>query len=357
MLLFNPILDPTESAHRESGRPHHLPVMTSFVSAHGTMFTHGFIPTFIKFGDDFISYLENQIGRVGSKWREQGVQIASANFASILEYGNPDGILMRILSEFIQSGDSATSRLHKAREYWADLAINYNKKQLPDLSIQALSETAKFTSSLDILSYATYFTFYVQSLVLKHIGDKNVLPHVHFSLAFLWSLALVPKAMMYVQAEVPWEKLVFFLNTLNPQGVNESRLQSDSFPLPDSGAANQLPEDFAMRGQVWNLYHPVDFFSDTSIDDEERSLELPSIAVPRTERCLWLAHRLASFNCWIAYDKSQGKFSLTEFGLELENRAKNFSIFDRRSRTVSPEHEDSEMVDAEPEAQVKPSIQ
>jgi len=176
-------------------------------------------------------------------------------------------------------------------------------------------------------------------------------------------LALVPKAMTYVQAEVPWEKLVFFLNTLNRQGVNESRLESDSFPMPDGGTASQLPEDFAMRGQIWNFYHPVDFFNDPSVDDEERSLELPSIAVPRTERCLWLAHRLASLNRWIVYDKMQGKFALTQFAIELENKAKNFGIFDRRSRTVSPEHEDSKMVDAEPQAaalsaqaQVKPPI-
>jgi len=349
MLLFNPILDPTESAHRESGRPHHLPVMTAFVSAHGTMFTSGFISTFIKFGDEFITYLENQIGRVGSKWREQGVQIASANFASMLEYGNPDGIMMRILSKSIPIGDSPTSRVHQAREYWTDLAINYQKKELPDLSIQALSETTKFSSSLDILSYATYFSFYILSLILKHIGDKNVLPHVHVSLAFLWSLALIPQAMLYVQAEVPWEKLVLFLNTLNRQGVNESRLESDSFPLPDSGTANQLPEDFAMRGQIWNFYHPVDFFNDPSVDDEERSLELPSIAVPRTERCLWLAHRLASLNCWIVYDKARGKFALTQFAIELENKSKNFCLFDRRSRTVSPDmHADSNMFDAEP---------
>src|SRR5436190_20976888 len=157
MLLFNPILDPTESVHCESGCSHHLPVMTSFVSAHGTMSIQGSTLTFIKFGDEFINYLENQIGHVGSKWREQDIQIASANFAFILEYENPNGIQMRILSEFIQSDDSAMSRIPKAREFWSDMALNYQKKDLPDLSIQALSETTKFSSSLDMLSYATYF--------------------------------------------------------------------------------------------------------------------------------------------------------------------------------------------------------
>ena len=220
------------------------------------------------------------------------MQIASTNFASMFEYGNPDAIVMSIFSEFVQSDNSA--QLDKAREYWTDLAIHYQKKELSRLSIQTPSNTTKFASSLDSLSYSAYFTFYILSLVLKHIGDKNVLPHVHVSLAFLWSFALVPKAMMYIQAEVPWGKLVFFLNTLNRQGVNESRLESDNFPLLDGGMTTQLPDDFAMRGQVWNLYHPAGFFNDLSIDDEERSLELPSIAAPRTERCLWLARRIAS---------------------------------------------------------------
>jgi len=55
---------------------------------------------------------------------------------------------------------------------------------------------------------------------------------------------------------------------------------------------------------------------------------------------------MQQFNCWIVYDKNQGKFALTQFGAELENRARNFTIFDRRSRTVSPEQEDTKMGDA-----------
>jgi hypothetical protein len=47
---------------------------------------------------EFISYLDHQICRARSKWREQGVYIASTNFASMLDYGNPDGIIMKLLS-------------------------------------------------------------------------------------------------------------------------------------------------------------------------------------------------------------------------------------------------------------------
>src|SRR2546430_8320610 len=84
----------------------------------------------------------------------------------------------------------------------------------------------------------------------------------------------------------------FFIRTFS---VNEFRLQSDNFSLSDGGTTNYLSEDFSIGGHIWSqLYHPADFFNDLPIDDEERSLELPSIAVPRTERCLWLSYRLAS---------------------------------------------------------------
>jgi hypothetical protein len=270
-------------------------MMTSFVSAHGIMFTRGSILAFKQFGAEFISHLENQAGWIESRWREQGVEIASANFAAMLEYGNPDGVLMKLLSESIQSNAFATSRFNfvisrffRAIKMWR----NWLMRRCSPFSI-------KFFSSMELLSYTTYFTFRTLSLVLKHIGDDNVLPHVHVSLAFLWSLALVPEAMTYVQAEVPWRELVYFLNSLNREGVNESRLESDEFPLTDSGTISHLSEDSLMLGQVWSRFHPPDFFNDLSIDDEERSLELPSTAVLRIERCLWLGRRLASVSLYI----------------------------------------------------------
>ena len=183
-----------------------------------------------------------------------------------------------------------TSQQKKICAFWIDLAINYQNKKLSHLSIQMLSETIKFFSSLNILSYVIYFTFHVQSLILKYIDDKNVLSHMHVSLTFFWSLILISQTMKYVQTEVSWKKLIFFLNILNWQSMNEFRLESDCFSLSDS-ATHQLSEDFIMQNQIWNLYHSADFFI-LFMNDEKCSLKSLSIIISCTECCLWL-------ECWI----------------------------------------------------------
>ncbi len=73
----------------------------------------------------------------------------------------------------------------------------------------------------------------------------------------------------------------------------KARLDSGDFPSFEAGTG-PLFEDFAVRGQV---YTPKDYpktsFSDGGVDDEEQSLELPSMNEPRVERILWLGQRLA----------------------------------------------------------------
>ncbi|KAH7343091.1 hypothetical protein BKA66DRAFT_385562, partial [Pyrenochaeta sp. MPI-SDFR-AT-0127] len=66
------------------------------------------------------------------------------------------------------------------------------------------------------------------ALVLRHIGDKNVLPHVHVILAFLTTFA----SSQYVSqllTGIPWSKLVAFLNTLvNTKSQTHNQAQSQS---------------------------------------------------------------------------------------------------------------------------------
>ena len=142
----------------------------------------------------------------------------------------------------------------------------------------------------------SHLTFSTLALALLRLGDKNVLPHVHVSLAFLLCVSLVPKIMRSIEQYVPWVLLVAFLNTLGKPGVKFARVEAEKFPAPENGTGAYLPKDFSMRGQVWcQQYHPEGFFGeDCPIDDEERSLEMPSMAPSRVERCLWLGIRLCS---------------------------------------------------------------
>ncbi|EEP79549.1 conserved hypothetical protein [Uncinocarpus reesii 1704] len=248
MLLFNPLLD-----QKELALAHYSPTMLPFVKAHGILFTKQSILSFLEYGLEFMSYLGTQVGRVGSKWREQGVYIASANFASLIEY-------------------DASSRLSK-----------------------------------------------------------------------------------------------LFQKAIESPGLNESRLKNEHFPMPESGTKRHLPEDFSMRGLVWSqLYYPSGFFNYSLLEDEEgRSLELPSVTVPRVERCLWLGHRLASLDLWISYNEKQKKFVVKDHGKQIEGKAKRVTLFDDAARffeerdyvkTSSEDEHDLQMTDAEPVQAVEPDF-
>ncbi|EFW18607.1 conserved hypothetical protein [Coccidioides posadasii str. Silveira] len=341
MLLFNSLLD-----QKELALAHCSPTMLPFVKAHGTLFTKQSILAFLEYGLEYMSYLETQVGRVGSKWREQGVYIASANFACLLEY-DASSHLSKLFQKAIESPVSISH-----------VKASYQSLAPCQLCLRPVSDVS-FQTSAEIISYASCFTFHILSRVLKHIGYKNVLPHVHVSLAFLWSVSLVPEAMSYIQSEVPWESLVTFLNTLNRQVLNESRLKNEHFPMPESGTKRHLPEDFSMRGLVWSqLYYPADFFNYPFLEDEEgRSLELPSVTVSRLERCLWLGHRLASLDLWISFNEKPKKFVVTDYGKQIEGKARRVTLFDDAARffeerdyvkTSSEDEHDLQMADAQP---------
>jgi hypothetical protein len=133
-------------------------------------------------------------------------------------------------------------------------------------------------------------------LVFACDNKENVLPQIHVSLAFILSLALVPKSMLYVEPDVPWNVITDCLNALSHQNLNTSRIEDSNFPRSENGTTHHLPEDYFIRGQSWSkVYHPPGFFSEkSSVDDEDRYLEPPSRAAPRLERCLWLGVRIAS---------------------------------------------------------------
>ena len=55
----------------------------------------------------------------------------------------------------------------------------------------------------------------------------------------------------------------------------------------------------------------------SGIDEEERSIELPSMAAPRAQRIIWLALRIASVGRWITYNRNETTFALSDFTASL----------------------------------------
>jgi hypothetical protein len=71
-------------------------------------------------------------------------------------------------------------------------------------------------------------------------------------------------------------------------------VEADQSPMTAKDAGAHIPEDFAMRGQIWTQqYHPENSFEDCPVDDEERTPELFSMAASRIERHLWLVIKLS----------------------------------------------------------------
>jgi hypothetical protein len=161
--------------------------------------------------------------------------------------------------------------------------------------LDSTTRDAAFEDSDDAAAYACRYLGETTTIVAQHIGDKNILPYMHLILGYLFGLAFIPNALLYVEGFVLWEAITIFLNTLGRSGVVESRFESEDFPQQLSGTGRQLPEDFVTRGLIWaQNYFPNQFSGGQIVDEDERNLELPSHAAPRAERCLWLGVRLAS---------------------------------------------------------------
>jgi hypothetical protein len=96
---------------------------------------------------------------------------------------------------------------------------------------------------------------------------------------------MIPESMSRIQADVPWDQLAVFLNTLFTPDMCE--MDNGMFFAP------QLPEDLLIRGYSWSrFYYPPEFFAEVAAD-HEWPIDFSSTVVPRAQRCLWLGRKIA----------------------------------------------------------------
>lgn len=263
--------------------------------------------------------------------------MSSCNFAAIFEYNHPDAAL--------------PAKFHPRETHHGRPALETQPTPAKtstsacDVPLTAdgsmASPDGRRYSPLSL--YASCLTFQTLSVLLDQIGNKNVYPTVHISMAFLWCLALNGRSSMeYIEAFVPWRKIAIFLNTMIRDDVDIQIFEGPHFPTVEE--RKQLPEDFFIRGQIWSQhYFPPRFFEDSLIEDEGRFIELPSLNVSRMYRCLWLGMKLATFQRWMIYDQVSRKFSVTPFALRLEKLAEQHNPF--KAAAPQPGPHDLEMPD------------
>lgn len=294
-----------------------------FIKAHALLFSGSSFPEYDALVSQLSSgLLDHYIGKITAKFKAQGVFAAVINIAALFEYGalKSDGS-SRSIFRLAFDGFEASRKSFESRSP----AITRGKQVIDDGGDRSSVSDRRATPSTDVtpnelrdseeaVARGSRIMSVTLLVALQRIGDKNVHPLVHVSLVFLWRLAIMGKPVQYVEKDVPWVEISSFLSTLAKSVDNASTFQAEEFPCPAEGVGRSLPEDFVLRGQVWSRGHfPEKWFEDAKVDDEERSMEVPSMAAPRVERILWLGVRLASLGQWISYDRESRTFSTTPY--------------------------------------------
>jgi hypothetical protein len=190
----------------------------------------------------------------------------------------------------------ASLKEEERRAYLRSVNNHAERPEATNSTRDSTTKDATFSGAQDAVAH-TYYFYSTNKVVFQRIGDKNILPFAHVFLAFLKSLIFIPDALLHIEGQIPWKSIVTFPNTLGRSGAVASRFDGSAIPQPLSGTGRQLPEDF-MRALIWaKHYFPPRFFEGHVVDEDERTLELPSHAAPRAERCLWLGIQLASVSC------------------------------------------------------------
>lgn len=278
VLLFNPYRGQAINEHT---------IITAFIATHGILFSQDSAEQFVTLANKFLSLLRGEIRRLDRKG-QQGVYMMSCNFASMLQYGEADGMMAL---EFAAKKDETLVEAYKFALEWTS---GSGSSQTSETNFNSTSSIISHPMS-STTTQGSYLTFHTLTVFLDQIDDPEIYPSVHTSLAFLWCLSLRPSVMQQLETIIPWIAITRFLNTLLQPKTNFSKIEDEAFPYFEGTKIQQLSEDFLIRGQLWSqFYYPDNFFQDAPSEDNRPVIEEPTTMIPRRHRCLWLGVRIAT---------------------------------------------------------------
>ena len=316
MTLFQPVLESQEGTYNRSAAIEKL-----FIKAHGLQFLGNLGAEFEACVSQLLDQglFEKLINRTGSRFKEIGVMAALSSYASVFEYGavRSQGGSRSIL-RLAYEEDQARKEVDSAQ------ASEHNgQAPRPIPSIESLTPEEARVSKINIAS-ASGLAFGLFLIGLQRPRDKNVYPMLHAYFVIISSFCSVPNAIWWIQQFIPWSDIATFLNCHATAETMTARVTSNSFPGFQSGIIDTpLAEDFALRGQ-WCAedFFPANWFSETKADDDERTVERPSMAPLRLERILYSGCRIASHKKWLTFDEKTMKFSATPYAQGLARSAR-----------------------------------
>ena len=327
MTLFNPVLS------SESGQPRSFSFETVFIRIHAFLFTMKMTDrqerlqaAFLELQHDQI--VEKYIVKTGLRFKHIAIHIAASNVAALFEYGAAnDGLSksrLRISFEWaLAAGQDAGQ--HKENND-ADSSHPPTAVGPPDINMQDNDSNAP-----PWIAHASRLTQRTLDGCLKDPKNSNVYPLVHVYLVFLWSLILAQQAwrdfeqetvFKTIERHIPWVALCLLLNHIaaDSQGTS-AKVRRPGFPKPSKERGRPLPEDFVLRGQLYaQWYFPLNWFDSAINDDDERSLDLPSMIQSRKERILWLGYRIASVRLFTLHVENSNNVLGTSMDLLRQSR-------------------------------------
>lgn len=297
MTLLDPILgrSPASYSHAYANA---TSTDTSFIKAHAILFEKLPAEKFEEARIAFETQLDNHIGRVTTKWQEQGVYIAVTNIAGLFDYGSEESVLRQVLLLHAKQRNQSGSASNPCDE---ESQPSIDQSTLPSITEEEVPSKLENLTHDFTFSSAYQLTMSTFSQALKRIGDKNVLPHVHVLMSFISTLASVPHLTGLVD-QAPWSEVSTFLNTLvKPDSERpEKSVPGPIFPSEQSDNL-PLPEDYLIRGQIWSQwYFPEGWFA-REHDEEDRYIELASTNRSRTERILHLGYHISTVSRSLSY--------------------------------------------------------
>jgi hypothetical protein len=258
----------------------------------------------------FNKYVES----CGPKAKTIGVAIALCNVGGCFQYGTirPGGKTISL----IRLGFG--SELAQARKLSTDCASTIDNTHEPSppspILVQADLNQSEETDGLVMLDQANRIAFGLLASALSTPSNTNLYPMIHVYLVFLAALLTRPAAVALLGNHVPRTHIANFLNSLGGSSEIKRIARLEHFPdMKHEAAGRPLPEDWVLRGQVYECF-PTRWFLDANVDDEERLLELPSMEEVRLLRLKWLGHCIAAAGIWISYDEDTDTFSPIPYG-------------------------------------------
>ena len=287
--LFAPLLDPANAQNK-------LSVDAAFVRVEGVLFTGKATKDNLSaWRAEFLRELDSHIGRTGRRWLESGYFIGISLACSLLGFGDETNALMRAISQRPEEADVVMSEDDTAER----------------------SDTESFG---DALSFAVE----TWSIVIQRWGDLNTLTCHHTMLVFLLHMSRYPAAMVHIEKKLPWKLLStmlnYLLNTTEYRPKLEDSETENQFAAPTQGSHRPLPDDYALRGLIYaEDYLPKTTFP-RDFDEDEKYIEMSSMAEDRVKRILWIGCKIAQSRTWLTWDAGNNEFKpAQEYDVEVED--------------------------------------